>query len=453
MNNSPLRFNVQKNGWTVSELENVTTLIKDGTHGTHIRQERGIPLLSAKDISKNGKIILDQNPSLISEQDYLSIHSSYEIKINDLLLTVVGTLGRCAICNITDKFSIQRSVAVIRVNKLLVYPEYLYYFILFDWFQNQLMIRSNATAQAGVYLGELSHIDVAYPSLKEQKKIAKLLGIVDSLIITTQLLIDKYIAIKEGVLSDLFIRGIDLSGTPETNSNYGQLRLSVEEAPELYKQTELGWLPKDWTIKSLENCTTKMAGGAAIKTHEFSKEGVGVIAKSDVTSSKFIDVSLRPQKVTEEAASKYSRSLVNENYVVVTLRDLVPSGPTVGMAARFKDNGEYLLAQGTYGFMFDDAIINPDIFVEYTRQSWFRSKIKALTVGSTQVHVRSSEYIAIDLPLPPLYEQQKILEKIESLDKNIINTKQELAKYKLLKKGLMQDLLTGKVQVDKAVKC
>jgi type I restriction enzyme S subunit len=170
---SPLRIASYEElgvGWNTSTLGEETLFIRDGTHGTHIRVEQGIPLLSAKDISKTGEVLLNNNPSLISEQDFELIHSKYEIKRGDILLTVVGTLGRCAICKTEERFTIQRSVAVIRVDESEVDTNYLYYFISGIWFQTQLQLRSNSTAQEGVYLGELAQIDIAYPKLPQKKK-------------------------------------------------------------------------------------------------------------------------------------------------------------------------------------------------------------------------------------------------------------------------------------------
>jgi type I restriction enzyme S subunit len=88
---------VVPDGWKKTSLGAETVFIKDGTHGTHIRHSSGIPLLSAKNISPYGKLIWGDKDSRISELDYQKIHSKYQIQIGDVLITVVGTLGRTTV--------------------------------------------------------------------------------------------------------------------------------------------------------------------------------------------------------------------------------------------------------------------------------------------------------------------------------------------------------------------
>lgn len=87
----------QNQEWKLVALKKCSIFVKDGTHGTHKRIKNGVPLLSAANISNNGEIILDSKTSYISEQEYNKIHAKYELNPNDLLVTVVGTLGRTAL--------------------------------------------------------------------------------------------------------------------------------------------------------------------------------------------------------------------------------------------------------------------------------------------------------------------------------------------------------------------
>ena len=117
-------------GWFSKSLDEVSTFIKDGTHGTHERLNEGIPLLSAKNISSDGHINCDSTDSLISEVDYQKIHAKYAIEKDDLLLTVVGTLGRTALVpKGFRKFTLQRSVAIIRLDAKTIHPELCYQYL------------------------------------------------------------------------------------------------------------------------------------------------------------------------------------------------------------------------------------------------------------------------------------------------------------------------------------
>lgn len=189
-------------GWEVKTLANVLHLIKDGTHGTHKNVDNGIPLLSAKDIN-DGKIDLNNEPRLIDEEDYLQIHRNYSIEQNDILITIVGTIGRVAIVNIDTKFTLQRSVAILRVNEHIT-PQYAYYVFSSQIFLNQLMLKTNASAQGGVYLGTLSNSIIKLPKkISEQKQVANILTKQDNKIEIEEKNLDKLKKLKKGLMGDL----------------------------------------------------------------------------------------------------------------------------------------------------------------------------------------------------------------------------------------------------------
>ncbi|PWQ97094.1 restriction endonuclease subunit S [Leucothrix pacifica] len=156
--------------WEEVRLGQITEFIKDGTHGTHKRYETGIPMLSAANITKSHKISFKGAP-FISGNDYKKIHSKYEISSGDILLTVVGTLGRVAIVSEDRKFTLQRSVAIIRVSNKAD-NQFLMQLFSSNDFNHLLVRKSNSTAQAGVYLGELARIKILLPPIEEQHKIA-----------------------------------------------------------------------------------------------------------------------------------------------------------------------------------------------------------------------------------------------------------------------------------------
>ncbi|PSV38382.1 restriction endonuclease subunit S [Photobacterium sp. GB-27] len=163
--------------WEEVKLKAITQFIKDGTHGTHKRYDKGVPMLSAANITKNHKVNFEGAPN-ISHDDYNKIHSKYEINEGDILLTVVGTLGRVALVPKAMKFTLQRSVAIIRTSNKAS-NQFLMQVFSSKEFNNLLISKSNSTAQAGVYLGELAKIKLLLPSLEEQQKVASVLTAAD----------------------------------------------------------------------------------------------------------------------------------------------------------------------------------------------------------------------------------------------------------------------------------
>ena len=175
--------------------------IKDGTHGTFQRVDRGYPLLSAKNVYNN-HLDITENESLISSEDYYSIIANGFPRKGDILLSCVGTIGRCCIYSGIPKVAFQRSVAFIRVKGCETH--YILQYMQSENTSKQLLNSANASAQAGVYLGAISDIEVYMPCcVKEQQAIAQVLSDMDSEIEHLEKKLAKYQQIKQGMMQEL----------------------------------------------------------------------------------------------------------------------------------------------------------------------------------------------------------------------------------------------------------
>ena len=182
--------------------------IKDGTHGTYARVENGYLLLSAKNIL-NGKLDIQENESLISENAYAEIVKNGFPKKNDLLISCVGTIGRCCIFDTDEKIAFQRSVAFIRQNQ--IDNLFLMYFIQSDLFQKQLREAVNASTLGGVYLGAFNPLQISFSSdKKEQTAIANVLSSMDKEIETLNTKLEKYRNLKTAMMQQLLTGKIRL---------------------------------------------------------------------------------------------------------------------------------------------------------------------------------------------------------------------------------------------------
>ena len=190
-------------GWKKKSLKELTNLLKDGTHGTHENVLDGPYLLSAKNI-KNGKVHFDSNDRKISNSDYEMIYRNYKLQKNDILLSVVGTIGRVALFKSDEKIIFQRSVAIIRF-KDEFNQQFMYHQFNTQKFQNQLLINQVVSAQPGIYLGDLAKLTIEIPTNKEQEKIANFLSILDS---KNEMEREKFVnleTLKRGFMQQMFL--------------------------------------------------------------------------------------------------------------------------------------------------------------------------------------------------------------------------------------------------------
>jgi len=110
------------------------------------------------------------NYRLISESDFRREDARTRVKVGDVLLTIVGSIGRTAVVlENTPGFTLQRSVAVITPIEIL--PKYLMYHFQAPFFQQYLVSQARGTAQKGIYLNTLSASTMRIAPYNEQRRI------------------------------------------------------------------------------------------------------------------------------------------------------------------------------------------------------------------------------------------------------------------------------------------
>ncbi len=189
--------------WEEKKLSEVASLLKDGSHGTH-KDVVGSKylLLSAKNI-QNGEIKIGADERQISKEDFESIYRNYKLRKGDILLSIVGTIGRVAMMTEQSNLAFQRSVAFFRFGDLNA--EFMMQLFMSKNFQNELKRRSVLSAQPGIYLGDLAKIEIMLPCLEEQTQIANFLSAIDDKIKLASIQLEKTQEFKKGLLQQMFV--------------------------------------------------------------------------------------------------------------------------------------------------------------------------------------------------------------------------------------------------------
>ena len=127
------------------------------------------------------------------------------------------------------------------------------------------------------------------------------------------------------------------------------------ELREGYKNTEVGVIPVDWEIIQLSDIITEFRGGAPLKPRDFVKTGIKVIPKGGIGRTGWLQVGIDDyQYCSKEFANAHRNNQVDESYTLVVLRDLVPSGPSIGLTVQIREVDSFILAQGVYGFKVNE---------------------------------------------------------------------------------------------------
>jgi type I restriction enzyme, S subunit len=155
--------------WETHNLREVVTKLVDGSHNPPPKQETGLPMLSARNIDR-GQVLFDDY-RLISESAFVSENARTRIAAGDVLLTIVGTIGRTAVVpEGSPPFSLQRSVAVLTPTANLL-SKFLCYQLQSPAIQRHFEAHARGTAQKGVYLKTLGQTPIVLPPLGAQTEI------------------------------------------------------------------------------------------------------------------------------------------------------------------------------------------------------------------------------------------------------------------------------------------
>lgn len=195
------RFKGFTDPWEQRKLKEITSVIKDGTHIEHY----GAYLLSAKNILSN-RIVYSKNDRQISINDFNKIYKGYSLNDGDFLLTIVGTIGRTAIYRQSkDKIAFQRSVAIIRGKEEIIDNYFLMFSFQLPTIKKILQRVTSISAQPGIYLRDLSNIEVWYPVISEQQKIIALLKNICNLIAANEDKLNQLKKLKKYLMQNMFV--------------------------------------------------------------------------------------------------------------------------------------------------------------------------------------------------------------------------------------------------------
>lgn len=157
-------------GWDIKSIEDICDRITDGEHATPKRTEKGIYLLSARNI-QNHKFDLE-DVDFIGNDEYERISKRIIPQVDDVLISCSGTIGRVTRVKQHFKFQLVRSVALIRPITSIVDPTYLEYSFDTNLIKGQIDRAVNQSSQANLFQGKIKKLSIPLPPIHLQQQFA-----------------------------------------------------------------------------------------------------------------------------------------------------------------------------------------------------------------------------------------------------------------------------------------
>lgn len=380
----------------------------------------------------NGMPLIQGNADIKERKSIKRFYTSQITKVcdeGDILITVRAPVGYVGVASFQS--CVGRGVCSIKANG--VNSKYLFYLLIQNedkWKAFEAGTTFSAVTSKEVYNFPL----LLTKSKNEQQQIAKFLSTCDAVIEKTQSAITKYKAIKQGMLHDLFTRGIDLQT--------GKLRPRYVEAPELYKESKLGWIPKEWDEKVFGK-EVDLIHGHQFRDYDFTEFGIPVVKIGQVKPEN-VDLS-GCSFVAYGREEEFQNEIIRNGDVLMAL-----TGATLGKACLVKGFNGIVLQNYRVG-RFEPIIKENDINKEFLYYLLIAGDLltqifNKVNTGA-QGNIGKADFEKATFKKPPFEEQNRIAERLIVIDNKLQTEQTYLQKMQQLKKGLMEDLLSGRKKV------
>ena len=378
--------------------------------------EFGIPFINAGCIS--GTSIKFDNVDYISEDHYNRL-SGAKIKKGDILFCLRGSLGKYALIEF-DKGAPASSLAVLRAYASRLNSHFLLHTLGSDIITNQISMQNSGSSQPNLSAESVKEFVIPLPEIFEQNVIAETLSDVDNLIASLRKLINKKKSIKQGVMQELLTGKRRLAGFNGVweKKYFGEI---FEFMPtNALTREQIGTVG---TVKNIHYGDVLTKYGAWLDA-------------DDRTIPVITDESL----INKYSSASYVRS--GDVIIADTAED-----NTVGKAVEIINVNTRMLS-GQHTMLCRPQEKFAERFLGYYINSVdFHNQMIPYITGIKVSSISKASLVLLEMDIPPVEEQETIVQILSDMDEEIEQLEKRLAKYQQIKQGMMQELLTGHIRL------
>lgn len=391
------------NQWIIGELGNFAIVNMGQSPDSSSYNEIG-----------NGKILVQGNADIKGRKTNPRIWTSEptkECKVGDIIMTVRAPVGAVAKSN--HNACIGRGVCAINTEKLNL--EYLYQFLI-SYEANWKTLEQGSTFTA-VNGKDIRGIKFLIPTLFEQEKIASILSTVDEKIEVIEKQINQTQELKKGLMQQLLTKGM------------GHTK---------FKDSILGEIPESWEITKFGELIERHGYGPRFNAKDYNFLGnAKTIRGTDIGINGEINYSQVPFALLDEEMIN-THKLIEGDLIMITTADCGLTGVFIEQDVPF--------IPSAYAFRIGLNKNSVPTFFKYLMQSDFaKNQVVKFIRKGTVANLPGSDILKFVFAIPPFNEQKKISEILTTIDDKLDLLQVKKETFIELKRGLMQQLLTGKI--------
>lgn len=411
-------FNIPKS-WVWIKLEDICTKITDGTHSTPKYSLEGIPFLSVKDIS-SGKIKFE-NTKFIEKEEHDKLYVRCNPEYGDILISKVGTTGVPAIVDCYEEFSLFVSVALLKFNKTKINNKFLYYFLLSPIVQKQVKDNTRGVGNKNWVLDAIKNTILPLPPIEEQQrivnKIEELFAKLDEIKPIEEelkLIKNKFSNdMKKSILKSAIEGKLTIQNKNESSENLIKIAMEQKSDAVRKKESKITYkkekiiplkfdIPENWSKVCIGMISDISSGGTPARTNSAYWNGSIPWLKIGDLSGK--NISSCSEYITEEGLKNSSAKWFESGTVLYTIFATIGNVGILNFRATTNQAiaGIKLFGNINKEYFYYVCLALKDILISEGR-------------GCAQLNINQEILSNVEIPIPPLEEQQRIVDKIEQL--------------------------------------
>jgi len=400
--------------WEVKCLDSISTEIGDGIHTTPKYVKSSDYFFINGNNLFNGEILITEDTKCVCEQEYNLLKKN--LNSSTILISINGTIGNLAYYK-NEKVVLGKSVAYVNIKKDFE-KRLIFYLFQHSYIKDYFKYELTGTTINNLSLKSLRKTPIPIPpTIREQNKIASILSTVDDLIENTGHFINSYTLLKKSLMQILLTKGI---GHTE------------------FRKTILGEIPLEWEVKRL-NELGNLKGGSGFKIKYQGNKDCSIpfykVSDMNIPANNIFMKDCN-NTIDEQIRKKLGAYLFNENIIIFA---------KVGAALLL--NRRRILTKPS---CIDNNMMGFEVINDFYKYFYYYLQLidfgKFVNEGAVP-SVNQSQVGEIEVAVPPIPEQEKISNILTNIDNLIENKTYLLDSYNFLKKGLIQQLLTGKIRV------
>lgn len=397
--------------WERKELAQLLTTISNGVSLPQNNSGRGLRVTRIETIA-DGTIDLDRVGYVDALEKELE---DYRLNIGDVLLSNINSIahiGKSILVDADHDLYHGMNLLRLKVDAKLNSPQFVYFSINTPAVRNSIRGRANkAVNQASINQTELGRTIIPSPSRAEQQKIADCLSSLDELITAETQKLAALKTHKKGLMQQLF---------PREGETVPRLRF-----PEFREAGE-------WVREALTECLEKVIDYRG-KAPPKSESGVPLITARNVRFG-WLDMSCDEYIDADVFESWMSKGIPKGGDILFTTE------APLGNVALFPPEGKFALGQRIITLRTRTKKCLPEFLFQSLLGPQMQKEIDFHSTGSTAKGIKSAVFVNLCFCHPEIPEQQKIADRLSSLDNLVTAQSQKIDALKTHKQGLMQQL-------------